>query len=247
MKKIIKFNGSEMELKFENGFAVIELDGKYNFVKPNGELLSPKQWFDFISGFTEDGVALVGFGGGENLINKKGEFAFKGITIKYIEMFDDQTCHKVRSELGITYIKPNGEFAFGDDVWFEDGGRFRKSKKYVEVRKDGKWNFIDVDGNLLFKGWNFEHVDTFSHGLARVRLYGKENYVNEKGELLCNKLWFDEVEEHFFHEKYASVQLYGNKYLIDREGNLYVGNRYDEEPIERTQWPKEPIWPKELV
>lgn len=246
MKKTIKFNGSDMELDFDNGFAMIEIGGKFNYVKPNGELLSPKQWFNFVSGFTEDGVALVSIGPEDNLINKKGELVFKGVAIKHIEMYNDQRYHKVRSELGFTYIKPNGEFAFGDDVWFENGGRFRKDKKYVEVQKDGKWNFIDIDGNLLFKDYHFEYAESFSNGLARVRLYGKENYINENGELLCKNVWFDDVES-YFCGVYATVKLYGKKYLIDRAGNLYEGNWCYEETIKRTQWPEEPIWPSRFA
>lgn len=246
MKKIVNFNGSEIELDFKNGFAIVEMGRMCNFINPKGELLS-NQWFYECRNFTEAGVACVSLGDKKkNLINKEGKLIFKGIAINCIDMYDDERYHTMWTERGMTYIKPNGEFAFGDNMWFETGNRFIERYKYVSVRKDGKWNFIDASGKLLFKNWYFEKADEFFGGFAKVRLYGKENYINEHGELLCKNTWFDYVEN-YFRGEYAFVQLYGNNYLIDRVGNLYVGEWYNEDTIKRTQWPKEPTYPSALV
>jgi len=56
---------------FSEGFAVVELDGKYNFISTDGKLLS-EQWFDYTYDFSE-GFALVLLNGKYNFISSKGE------------------------------------------------------------------------------------------------------------------------------------------------------------------------------
>jgi len=60
---------------FSEGFAKVELDGKYNFINTEGKLLS-KRWFDVVCGFSE-GFAWVILDGKWLKINKKGEFVKK--------------------------------------------------------------------------------------------------------------------------------------------------------------------------
>lgn len=56
---------------FMNGFGVVELNGKYNFIRKDGSLLSPNQWFDFCAYFLE-GFAKVELNGEQNLIDGEG-------------------------------------------------------------------------------------------------------------------------------------------------------------------------------
>ena len=62
---------------FDNGFAMVTLNGKYNFINQNGQLVSPNQWFDDCWNFSE-GFAKVKLNGKYNFINTHGELLWKG-------------------------------------------------------------------------------------------------------------------------------------------------------------------------
>ncbi len=92
---------------------------------------------------------------------------------------------------------------------------------YTEVVLDGKHNFIDKDGDLLWKGdeW-FDYVCYFWEGYVRVRLNGKYNFIGKDGDLLWKgETWFDDADD--FDEGYADVEFDGKRYEIDTEGNLH--------------------------
>ena len=57
--------------EFVNGFAPVELDGEWNFINLEGQLLS-EQWFDNARNFNE-GVAAVKLNGKWNVINTEGQ------------------------------------------------------------------------------------------------------------------------------------------------------------------------------
>ncbi len=61
---------------FNDGFAIVKLNGKYNFINTHGELLS-NDWFDGCHDFSE-GFAMVGLSGKWNFINTRGELLWKG-------------------------------------------------------------------------------------------------------------------------------------------------------------------------
>ena len=107
-----------------------------------------------------------------------------------------------------------------DRSLFDHVGNF--SEGYARVKLNGKWNFIDKDGNLLWKGdeW-FDYVGLFlSEGYAEVKLDEKGwNLIDKDGNLLWKgDEWFDYVC--YFWEGYARIKLNGKYNFIDKEGNL---------------------------
>ena len=114
-----------------------------------------------------------------------------------------------------------------DRSLFDHVGNF--SEGYARVKLNGKWNFIDKDGNLLWKGdeW-FDYVCYFWEGYARIKLNGKYNFIDKEGNLLWEgEKWFDDADD--FDEGYAEVELDGKRYKIDKEGDLHEENLYEEE------------------
>ena len=61
---------------FNDGFARVVLNGKWNFINTHGELLC-NEWFDRCANFG-DGFAVVRLNGKYNFINTRGEFLWKG-------------------------------------------------------------------------------------------------------------------------------------------------------------------------
>ena len=199
---------------FREGFARVRLNGKWNFINHEGQLLS-QQWFDSVGTFNE-GFATVELNGKWNAINAGGEllsqqwfdfvwyfhgcakvqlndkynFISKERKLLFTQWFD----YAWDFYKGLAIVKLNGRYDFINTEgqflskqWFDDTGNFKDG--FAKVKLNGKWNFIDTKGQLLFQLW-FDDVGNFEEGLARVELNGKYNFINTEGKLLSQQ-WFD--------------------------------------------------------
>ena len=104
---------------------------------------------------------------------------------------------------------PNDVFDYCDD--FCEG--------FAAVGLNGKSNFINTHGELLWKGdkW-FDGWGNFCEGFAQVKLNRKWNFINTRGELLCNE-GFDWCEE--FDNGFAKVTRNLRKWnFINTRGEL---------------------------
>ena len=93
-------------------------------------------------------------------------------------------------------------------------GDFNEGFAVVEL--NGKWNFINTEGQILSNQW-FDDTYDFNEGFAKVRLNDKWNFINTKGQLL-SKQWFEWV--YSFNEGFAKVYLNGKWNYINTEGQL---------------------------
>lgn len=136
-----------------NGFAWVSLCEKENLIKPNGELLSPNQWFDEFNLFSE-GFAKVWLNDKVNYINKNGEIIYKPNELdQWFEFAWD-----FENGFGIV-VHPNGKKNFIDrngnilykpdepDQWFDYCFDFVKGLAKVEL--NGKLYQIDKNGNFV--------------------------------------------------------------------------------------------------
>ena len=94
--------------------------------------------------------------------------------------------------------------------------RFKNGVARVE-NKQGMWNFINHDYELLSRTW-FAYAEEFEGGLAMVENdYGAKNFLNPKGFLISNK-WFESVGN--FIDGFCVVTCKRKQYLIDRTGHI---------------------------
>ena len=75
-------------------------------------------------------------------------------------------------------------FWWGIQLFNEDG--------FAIVELNDKWNFIDVNGKLLYKQW-FDYISDFENGIAKVILNNKYNFIDVNGKLVSQQ-WFDSYE-----------------------------------------------------
>ena len=234
---------------FKDGYAIVQLKGKMNFINKNGELLSDK-WFDDALDFSE-GYAEVYLNGKWNLINKNCEY----LSNKWFDDVDNFKYGYARVRLNKKYnfinkngeiildkwfdyvgefknghaqvrlndkynfINKNGEFL--SDTWFDNVEDFRES--YACVKLNDKWNFINTDGEYLSDTW-FDNAWDFKDGYARVVLNDKWNFINTDGEYLSDT-WFDKVED--FNEGYANVKLNKKYNFINKNGDIISDTWFD--------------------
>ena len=159
---------------FNEGFAIVTLNSKRNFINTEGQILS-KQWFDWADVFRE-GFASVRLNGKWNFINTKGQFLSKQ-WFDWVADFNE----------GFAKIKLNGKWNFinteGQIVskqWFDSAGVFMEG--LASVRLNGKYNFINPKGQIAFKQW-FDIAWSFDEGFAKVELNGKWYNLDKEGNL----------------------------------------------------------------
>ena len=238
---------------FENDFAIVSLNDKFNFVDTNCKLLS-KRWFDEIDNFDRNGFAQVILNNKLNLIDVNGNL----LSQQWFDWIDNF------NEDGIAVVRLNGKWNLIDincnflsKQWFDYISSFKNgfaqvmlNNKYnfidvngklvsqqwfdyisdfvngiAQVKLNDKWNFIDVNGNLLSQQW-FDYISYFENGLARVRLNNKWNFIDVNGNLLSQK-WFDNISN--FHEDgFAIVKLNNKLNLIGKNGNFLSKQWFDD-------------------
>lgn len=194
---------------FSEGFAKVELSGKWNFISTEGELLS-ERWFDGCGKFVE-GFAEVRLNGKENLINTEGELLSE-------RWFD--SCERFYK--GFARVRLNDKFNFinteGEllgEQWFDYCDKFVEG--FARVLND-KWNFINTECEFLSE-LGFDYCYNFSEGFAKVKLNGKYNFISTEGKLLSER-WFDDCYD--FMGGFAKVWLDGKRYKMGTNGRLYT-------------------------
>ena len=216
-KKVFDYVGS-----FSEGFAVVKLRGKWNFINENGELINPNQWFDDAYDFREGFAEVKLKGKGYNFINQKGEL------INPNQWFDNAGCFREGFAVvelngkGWNFINQNEEL-LNPNQWFDGAGSFSEGFAVVELNEKG-YNFINQNGDIVFPNLWFDEVGSFREGFARVKVNGKGyNFINQNRELLSPNQWFDYVND--FREGFVWVEINGDTYYINGEGELYDMNK----------------------
>ena len=107
------------------------------------------------------------------------------------------------------------------DQWFDWVSNFVNG--FSGVQLNGKYNFIDTEGNILSDQW-FDWIYDFFDGVAMVKLNGQSNFIDTKGNMLSDQ-WFDVASD--FDNGVAIVQLNGKYNFINTEGNMLSNQWFD--------------------
>ena len=134
-----------------DGYAEVQLNGKWNFINTEGKLLSPEQWFGETADFC-NGYAGVELKGKWNFINTKGELVYPEPDPN--KWFDDTwKFHYGFAEVALNdkhnFIRPDGTFLYDEpdpNKWFDWVGSIKDG--YATVETNGQYKYLDTKGNL---------------------------------------------------------------------------------------------------
>ena len=116
-------------------------------------------------------------------------------------------------------LKAEGFELLGEVDW-EDAKDF--SEGFAAVKKDGKWGFINTDGELIID-CVYDSVGSFSEGLCAVQTGYEWDYIDADGKTVIDGN-FEAANK--FSEGRASVMLNYKYCIIDTEGNnLFENNK----------------------
>jgi len=125
---------------FRDGYAMVELNDKYNHINTEGEYLS-EQWWDWCDNF-RNGYAMVVLNGKCNFIGTDG---------KYLSEQWFNWCRNFEDDYGIVELNGkcnhiNTEGKILSEQWWDWCGNFKDG--YAMVELNGKWYRIDKNGKI---------------------------------------------------------------------------------------------------
>jgi len=153
---------------------------------------------------------------------------------------DDVQLFPIMSKAKYGFINQNGKIII--EPQFEDTLKFGNGEMFSEglhsVKKDDKWGFIDLFGNIVIP-FEFTFVKSFSEGLAPVRVTRIEDgiyksywgFINKKGEFVVKPKFSDAGQ---FSEGIAYVVTDGKVSYMNKQGEVIiseVGDSWGEQAI----------------
>ena len=120
------------------------------------------------------------------------------------------------------YFKAVREYDYIDD--FKDG--------LAAVKLNGKFNFIDTNGELISPNQWFDYCLSFRNGFTIVEVKGKLNFIDKNGNILLPNRWFDRACQ--FRNGFAKIAIGDNVYKLSTNGKLYTIDGTEEIILEST-------------
>lgn len=163
---------------FADGLARAQIGSKYVYINLQGKIVLAGD-YDMARSF-EDGVAKVEKGNSTYMINTKGE---KVNLFTYPSEFGDGLC------VGVKFSKEESKWYYG---YADKKGKlaipceFEKAYKFEDgmalVQKDGKWGYIDTNGNWIIYREFDESFHFSTEGVAEVVQNGKWGLLTKDGD-----------------------------------------------------------------
>ena len=174
------------------------------------------------AGAFNNGMAAVKRDGTWYLIDKEGNIVSKG----YIGFEQDSEGIAVRNSTimaqtaeGYILLGLDGK-QIGDKV-YEDVRHFG-DKTYAAVKIDGKWGFIDNQGQLVLEA-EYEDAKSFQNGYAPIKKNGKWGYIDINGNIVIRPVF----------QQAQSISSKGVSYVQDETGKWnkleLLRNKYSDE------------------
>ena len=198
---------------FNDGFASVQINGKWNYIDIQGNYLNENTWYDDACSFSE-GCARVKKDGLYNFINKNGEL----ISEDWYDMAHAYFSHGlagVKASYCWGYIDANGEEIV--PLLYETATSF--SENGVAIVSKGKYYLVDTQGKFIFECPG--EINTYHEGLARVSRIDGYNFIDCNGNLISD-ICYDYAYD--FHEGLAAVKDRKSRKwgFIDTKGKIAI-------------------------
>ena len=204
--------------RYSEGFAAIELNGKWGYIDQKGFVAIEPQ-FSEADPFS-DGLAAVRLNEMWGIIDTKGKYLLIPTHEGLGQYSEGLMPYLDNGKWG--FIAPPHKLAI--PAQFDEVGPFHEG--FAAARIDNHWGYIDKKGHFVINP-RFTYAGNFSCGMAPVsetNNNGSYGYINTKGTYVITPQ-FDGVES--FSEKLAAIYDDGKWGYIDRKGKLVINLKYD--------------------
>lgn len=197
---------------FSEGLCGVRKDGKWGYIDTRGNLAIPAQ-FDSAAPFI-GGLGRVELGDQVGYINKTGRYVINPQFNQAGDFHDGLAAAKADGGWG--FINKTGTFVIKAQFPYVELEGF--SNGLAGVCQD-KCGYVNRSGIFVIKP-QFNSLNTFSEGMAAVRINNKWGYIDTAGKIVINPQ-FDQVFS--FTGGLATVAISGKTGTIDKQGK-YVLN-----------------------
>lgn len=202
------------------GLALVRVLYYYYFIDCTGKRVCGP--YDEAKCFDGDYAVVRNYFSGYSVINTTGKKVLKDeFEEVYINSKEGYFRVKKKSKYNLSgpiAFKQNKEYL--SDIWFDDANVFHDGLSRVVL--NGKYNFIDKQGKLLFK-MPYSWTSMFENGHAIVRNGKKYNLIDTNGNELCKwsknepnleKVYHDFVE--YDYNRYMCTTTNLNGYIVKK-------------------------------
>lgn len=232
-KIVIEPQFDDASLLFSEGLCYVQMNNKKGLIDRNGIMIVELP--DSVNGVSEfkDGVANIYYNKlGLNIIDRKGVPILKKNLFSVHSSKDDKNiylfCSYFTNEDQDLIIRQDehGHFSSNCQTYITDinGHIIRDSlsdtqenfsQNLCAVKIHNKWGYINSQGIIVIDTI-YDYAENFSQeGLAFVRKFGKEYFINTNGETIISA---DRIITGFSCNR-AIVEMDGKKYLINSNGS----------------------------
>lgn len=188
---------------FSEGRAVASAGGKFGYLDKDMEETGDFIWDSLTAvkegtgaGKTEEGWVLVDEDG-----EAKSTVLYEDVIVDANGFCSNQKCIFVKEDGAYHIVDTKGK-AVGE-LSFENAKAFT-TDGCAAVCKDGKWGFVDTDGELRID-YTYKDAGSFQNGFAPVCMDGKWGYIDEEGNLVIEAEFMEAT--HFSSEGTAAVKV----------------------------------------
>ncbi|AWV89007.1 hypothetical protein DN745_06510 [Bradymonas sediminis] len=205
--------------EFNDGIAIIYVDGKPALLDRSGKVTIPEQKFFHIEDFSE-GLARVQIAMGKEygFIDKAGKLVIPTQLRIVGKNFSEGLVRASPRGKKENFINKKGEIVL--ELPYDRAENF--SEGLAAVRQDDKWGFIDKTGELAIQP-KFDRVHPFSEGHSAVQIGKKWGYIDKTGAFTI-PAQFEDARS--FSEKLALVKIKGKWGFIDPKGEFKIKPQY---------------------
>ncbi|BDZ84767.1 hypothetical protein Lac2_29010 [Claveliimonas bilis] len=188
---------------FSDERAVAKKDGKYGYLDEDMEPAGKFMWSSLTA--VAEGTGAGKKEGTWRLVNQdgepKGEKHYDGIIMDENGFCSMQKRIFVREK--DTYYIVNTKGKEIGELTFEDAKAFTEDG-YAAVCKDGKWGFVNEDGELVID-YTYDDAQSFHNGYAAVKQNELWGYIDEEGTQVIKPQFVEATK--FSSEGTAAVQV----------------------------------------
>lgn len=165
-----------------------------------------------VGDFIWDSLTAIKDGTGAGLLEGKWALVDDDGEAKSKERYDDVvvddygycSCQKrIFVKSGSDYYLVDTKGKEVGDLKF-DGAKAFTDDGYAAVSSEGKWGFIDSNGELVID-YTYEDAESFQNGFAAVSVNGEWGYIDEEGNLVIEPQFIKAT--HFSSEGTAAVKV----------------------------------------
>lgn len=203
---VIENNYSYIQYLFGDCFVVGGKDGKSGVINASGEEVLPLQ-YEVIQKLDDVEILQANTANTTEIYNKDMQLVVQMENGK-LDITDDFI--KVYSTTDTAYVGKDGDLKNANEL-FPDNGLYA-------AKKDGKWGFVDKNGNVKID-YQYEKVTELNpKGFAGIKKNGKWGVINKDGEVILEPTYNipeQNGEPYFIGRYYRVVSGYEDAYFTD--------------------------------